>query len=91
MNLQRAMTIIDKEHRECGNDCVERKEAQSLLEQPNAKTYVKRVIDIVSGKGGVGKSLVTSLLATAMQKKEYQCAVWDADITEPSIPHMFGI
>lgn len=77
--------------RECGSDCEERKEAQSLLEQPNAGTYVKKVIGIVSGKGGVGKSLVTSLLATAMQKKGYQCAVLDADITGPSIPRMFGI
>lgn len=77
--------------RECGSDCAERKEPQCFLEVPNAGTHVKNVIGIVSGKGGVGKSLVTSLLASAMQKKGYQCAVLDADITGPSIPRMFGI
>lgn len=76
---------------ECGNDCAERREPQSFLEKPNAKTHVKKVIGIVSGKGGVGKSLVTSLLAAAMQKRGFQCAVLDADITGPSIPRMFGI
>ena len=55
--------------RECGSDCAERREPQSFLEEPKAGTHVKRVIGIVSGKGGVGKSLVTSLLASAMQKK----------------------
>lgn len=77
--------------RECGSDCAERREPQSFLEEPNVGTHVKNVIGIVSGKGGVGKSLVTSLLASAMQKKGYQCAVLDADITGPSIPRMFGI
>ncbi|HBI62455.1 MAG TPA: ATP-binding protein [Lachnospiraceae bacterium] len=61
------------------------------MEEPKAGTHVKRVIGIVSGKGGVGKSLVTSLLASAMQKKGCRCAVLDADITGPSIPRMFGI
>ena len=77
--------------RECEHDCAERREPQSFLEKPNAETHVKKVIGIVSGKGGVGKSLVTSLLAAAMQKRGYQCAVLDADITGPSIPRMFGI
>lgn len=77
--------------RECGSDCAERREPQSFLEEPNAGTHVKRVVGVVSGKGGVGKSLVTSLMASAMQKKGYQCAILDADITGPSIPHMFGI
>lgn len=77
--------------RECGSDCAERREPQSFLEEPNAGTHVKKVIGIVSGKGGVGKSLVTSLLASAMQKKGYRCAILDADITGPSIPRMFGI
>ena len=77
--------------RECGSDCAERSKPQSFLEESNAGTHVKRVIGIVSGKGGVGKSLVTSLMASAMQKKGYQCAVLDADITGPSIPRMFGI
>lgn len=57
----------------------------------NPLSSVKKVIGIVSGKGGVGKSLVTSLLASAMQKKGTQCGILDADITGPSIPKMFGV
>lgn len=76
---------------ECGIDCTERTAPQSLLEPLNELSYVKKVIGIVSGKGGVGKSMVTSLLASAMQKKGYASAVLDADITGPSIPKMFGI
>jgi Mrp family chromosome partitioning ATPase len=52
---------------------------------------IKKVIGIVSGKGGVGKSLVTSLMAAAVQKEGFNCAVLDADITGPSIPKIFGI
>ena len=76
---------------ECGSNCSERKEPQDLHEKPNADSNIKKVIGIVSGKGGVGKSLVTSLLTSSMQKKGYQCAILDADITGPSIPHMFGV
>ena len=75
----------------CGSNCAERTAPQSFLEKPKQGTRVKKVIGIVSGKGGVGKSLVTSLLACAMQKRGYRCAVLDADITGPSIPRMFGI
>ena len=75
----------------CGSNCAERTAPQSFLEKPKQGTRVKKVIGIVSGKGGVGKSLVTSLLASAMQKRGYRCAVLDADITGPSIPRMFGI
>ena len=57
----------------------------------NEYSSVKKVIGIVSGKGGVGKSLVTSMLATAMQVRGNACAVMDADITGPSIPKAFGI
>ncbi|MCI6675523.1 MAG: Mrp/NBP35 family ATP-binding protein [Clostridiales bacterium] len=57
----------------------------------NANSHVKKVIGVVSGKGGVGKSLVTSLMACAMQKKGYSTAILDADITGPSIPKMFGV
>ncbi|MBO4696376.1 MAG: Mrp/NBP35 family ATP-binding protein [Lachnospiraceae bacterium] len=57
----------------------------------NAQSKVKRVIGVVSGKGGVGKSLVTSLLASAMQKKGRKSAILDADITGPSIPKAFGV
>ncbi len=58
---------------------------------PGEHTHVKKVIGIVSGKGGVGKSLVTGLSATAMNKKGFKTAIMDADITGPSIPKMFGI
>lgn len=57
----------------------------------HAMSSVKKVIGIVSGKGGVGKSLVTSLLAVTMARKGCQCAVLDADITGPSIPKIFGL
>ena len=77
--------------KECGSNCTERREPQSLIEQTNKNSNVKKVIGIVSGKGGVGKSLVTSLLAASMRKKGYETAVLDADITGPSIPKMFGL
>ncbi len=57
----------------------------------NEHSIVRRVIGVVSGKGGVGKSLTTCLLATAMQSKGYACAVMDADVTGPSVPKSFGI
>ena len=57
----------------------------------NEYSSVKKVIGIVSGKGGVGKSLVTSMLATAMQVRGNACAIMDADVTGPSIPKAFGI
>jgi Mrp family chromosome partitioning ATPase len=58
---------------------------------PSEYTHVKKVIGVVSGKGGVGKSLVTGLSAISMNKKGYKTAIMDADITGPSIPRMFGI
>ncbi len=60
-------------------------------EELNALSSVKRVIAVVSGKGGVGKSIVTSMLAVLMQRKGYKTAILDADITGPSIPTNFGI
>lgn len=57
----------------------------------NELSHVKKVIGVVSGKGGVGKSLVTSLLAVTMSKKGYKCGILDADITGPSIPKAFGV
>lgn len=75
----------------CGQECGDRNEPQSLLAQSNPDSHVKKVIGVVSGKGGVGKSMVTSLLASAMQKKGYNVAILDADITGPSIPRMFGL
>ncbi|MBQ8427261.1 MAG: Mrp/NBP35 family ATP-binding protein [Clostridia bacterium] len=72
----------------CSKDCSEKK---SFIEKQNDKSNVKKVIGIVSGKGGVGKSLVSSILTVLMNKKGYKTAVLDADITGPSIPKMFGL
>lgn len=74
----------------CSEDCAERKEVD-FREKPNELSSIKKVIGIVSGKGGVGKSLVTSMLAIAMNRKGYNTAILDADITGPSIPKAFGI
>ena len=74
----------------CGSNCADRK-AESLLEQLNPKASVKKVIAVVSGKGGVGKSTVTSMLAVAMSRKGKRVAVLDADITGPSAPTAFGV
>ncbi len=76
----------------CGANCSSRtQEQQSFLEALNPASSVKKVIGVVSGKGGVGKSLVTSLLAVKMNAKGYRTAILDADITGPSIPKAFGI
>ena len=74
----------------CGESCSDRK-TESLLAEPNAHSNVKKVIAVMSGKGGVGKSTVAAMLAVAMAKKGYQTAVLDADITGPSIPKAFGL
>ena len=73
----------------CGSDCSERKE--SFLEATNEFSNVKKVIGVISGKGGVGKSMVTSLLAVLMKRQGYQTAFLYADITGPSIPKAFGV
>ncbi|MFR1832306.1 MAG: P-loop NTPase [Lachnospiraceae bacterium] len=76
----------------CGESCSSRTtERTSFLENLAPESSVKKVIGIVSGKGGVGKSLITSLMAARMNKKGYHAAVLDADITGPSIPKAFGI
>lgn len=62
-----------------------------MLEPLNENSSVKKVIGIVSGKGGVGKSMVTSMLAVLLSRKGYNTAILDADITGPSIPKAFGI
>lgn len=72
----------------CSENCSERKIQK---EKQNEFSNVKKVIGVVSGKGGVGKSLVTSLLASSLAKKGFKTAVLDADITGPSIPKIFGI
>ncbi len=74
----------------CSQSCAEREE-ESMLKQLNPKAKVKHVIGVMSGKGGVGKSLVTSLLAVFAQRKDKNTAILDADITGPSIPQAFGI
>ena len=74
----------------CGSDCADRK-AESLLAKLNPKASVKKVIAVVSGKGGVGKSTVTSMLAVAMARKGKRVGVLDADITGPSAPTAFGV
>ena len=74
----------------CGSDCGERKK-ESFLEKPNAKSKVGKVIAVVSGKGGVGKSTVTSMLAVAMARQGKRVGILDADITGPSVPTAFGV
>lgn len=75
----------------CGENCPSRRSPQSFLEETNEFSNIKNVIAIVSGKGGVGKSLVTSLLAKETHSKGYNVAILDADITGPSIPKAFGL
>lgn len=76
----------------CGESCSSRTAEQtSFLEPLNPASTVKKVIGVVSGKGGVGKSLVTSLLAVEMKRKGRRAAILDADITGPSIPKSFGL
>ena len=74
----------------CKENCAER-DPKSFLEAPHAGTKIGKVIGVVSGKGGVGKSLVTSLMAAAAAKSGKRVGILDADITGPSIPRMFGI
>ena len=74
----------------CGSDCADRKE-ESLLAELNPHSSVKKVIAVVSGKGGVGKSTVTAMLAVAMARQGKKVAVLDADITGPSAPTAFGV
>ncbi len=74
----------------CGSDCADRK-AESLLAALNPHASVKKVIAVVSGKGGVGKSTVTSMLAVAMARQGKKVGILDADITGPSVPTAFGV
>ncbi|HXK77828.1 MAG TPA: Mrp/NBP35 family ATP-binding protein [Oscillospiraceae bacterium] len=81
----------------CSLNCDSRKERpdtgipESFLAPQNAYSTVRKVIAVVSGKGGVGKSLVTALAATEMKKRGYKTAILDADVTGPSIPKIFGL
>ena len=74
----------------CGENCSSR-DKKSLLKSPHQMSDIKKVIAVVSGKGGVGKSMTCALLAAAAQDKGQVTAVMDADITGPSIPKMFGV
>ena len=82
---------------ECTHDCsncsanCSSRSPESFLEKPHEGSNIKKVIGVVSGKGGVGKSLVTSLLAVQQNRKGYKTAILDADVTGPSIPKMFGV
>lgn len=76
----------------CGVDgCGDRAPAGPTVLEPNKRSRIHHVIGVVSGKGGVGKSLVTSLLASEAQKRGKKVAILDADVTGPSIPKTFGI
>lgn len=80
---------------ECNHNCSQCSqgncESRDMHEKPNALSNIKKVIGIVSGKGGVGKSSVTGLLAVALRRKGYRVGILDADITGPSIPKMFNL
>jgi Mrp family chromosome partitioning ATPase len=76
----------------CGEDCAQRKANKpDFSAKPHELSNIKKVIGIVSGKGGVGKSMVTSILAVTMNRLGYKTAILDADITGPSIPKAFGV
>ncbi|MDP4151963.1 MAG: Mrp/NBP35 family ATP-binding protein [Bacillota bacterium] len=76
----------------CESECNERTgEKTDFREKSNELSHIKKVIGVVSGKGGVGKSIVTSMMAVLAQRKGFQTAILDADITGPSIPKAFGI
>jgi len=75
----------------CGESCGSRNQPESLLEKPHEQSHIKKVIGISSGKGGVGKSMVTALLAVLAQRQGLKVGILDADITGPSIPRAFGL
>lgn len=75
----------------CSANCSSRKAGEMPKDKPHLLSRIKHVVGVVSGKGGVGKSMVTALLASEMARRGFSCGVLDADITGPSIPKMFGI
>jgi len=75
----------------CSASCSDRQQPQDLIEKTNQLSHIRRVIGVVSGKGGVGKSIVTSMLAVLMRRRGYRTAILDADVTGPSIPQAFGL
>ena len=76
----------------CQADCASRQaDPQDMKEKLNELSSVKKVVGVVSGKGGVGKTLVTAMLAVLLNRRGYHTAVLDADITGPSVPKVFGL
>ena len=75
----------------CSANCASRQNPQDFHEPPHQLSSIKKVIGVVSGKGGVGKSMTSALLAVEMRRRGYRVGVLDADITGPSIPKLFGI
>lgn len=75
----------------CSQNCSSRTQPQDMHIETNQLSHIKKVIGVVSGKGGVGKSLVTSLLAVEAKRRDFKTAILDADITGPSIPKAFGL
>ena len=75
----------------CSSNCASRNQPQDLHEPPHPLSRIKKVIGIVSGKGGVGKSMTSAMLATLLRRRDYAVGVLDADVTGPSIPKLFGI
>ncbi len=84
------MSECNHDRSSCSSNCSDR-DPKSFIENPHPDSNIKKVIGVVSGKGGVGKSMVTDLLAVAFNRKGYHCGIMDADITGPSIPKAFGI
>lgn len=74
----------------CGQSCASR-DKTSMLEAPHKMSHIKKVVGVVSGKGGVGKSLVTGLLSVIARRAGDKVAIMDADVTGPSVPRMFGL
>ena len=75
----------------CGESCSERTAPQSLRKAPHPESHIGKVFGVVSGKGGVGKSMVASLMAVLMRRRGFSTAILDADVTGPSIPKAFGV
>ena len=75
----------------CGENCPSRTQPEDLREKPHELSSIKKIFAIVSGKGGVGKSMVTASLANQMASQGYSVGILDADITGPSIPKMYGL
>ncbi len=82
----------DQQCSSCSENCADRREEQTdFSEKPHDLSSIKKVIGVLSGKGGVGKSVVTSMLAVMMNRRGFSTAILDADLTGPSIPKAFGI